>query len=1181
MMDGEIERAEAQPGVEGPDRGHSDSPPCGPPEELREFSDDQVRESPIHCPGGPVSPNRLARTAEIRGPVRQAPEERRALEDNVVAVRDSRRAALNTMEGALAARDETETLNADLRREVSERRRREEQIAKLTRLYMVLSQVNEAIVRSHDTDALFGEVCRIVAEKGNLPLVWIGRADKGEVTPVAAAGPAVDYLRQIKVELDGPLGNGPTGTCLREDRPVVNDDFGVNPATTPWREAATRCGFRASAAFPLRRQGKTVCALTLYSCDPYTFDAEQLALLDSLAADVSYAIDAIEQERLRVRAERELAEAHQRIRAIMEAVPVGISFSDDSTCQRISGNPSVLAQFAARPEDNLSASAPDETAAGRQVRFYKDGQPIPDHELPLQRAVAENRPIPPMEFEVELPGGQRWYAAASSAPIRDGQGNVVGGVAVTVDLTERKRAEERTRLLSEVTAELLASDKPQRIAETLCRRVMEHLGCHVFFNFLVDDGLGRLHLNACAGVAEETVRQIEWLDFGEAVCGCVARDGCRLVASDIQNASDPRADLVRSLGIQAYACHPLMEQNRVIGTLSFGSRSKPTFADEELDLMKTVADHVAVAMQRVRLLESLERHARAAEAANAAKSQFLANMSHELRTPMNAILGMIDLAIPKAADPMVQSCLQTARDSADLLLMLLNDLLDSAKIESGKLELESAPFSLRRMLDQITQILSVRASEKGLVFSCHVPEDAPDALVGDRMRLQQVLLNLAGNAVKFTEHGQVEINLSAAPDGGEVFLAFAVQDTGIGIAAADQQRLFEPFAQADATMVRRFGGTGLGLSISKNLVEMMGGRISVESEPGVGSTFSFALRLPLARELPAEFEAHVPTPAATRRLRILLAEDNPANQKVAACVLRERGHTVEIAHNGHEAVSLACQNRYDAILMDVQMPGMTGLEATAVIRKHEAGSGLGDRGSEENRGNESDQSPIPHPQSSIPRVPIIAMTAHAMPGDRQRCLAGGMDGYLPKPIDAREMIAMVEAMASGMTLADLHLSAPSERESAERNGNRTRGNGPRDAAGSSGQMPESPPIFDPAQALKRCLGRPHLLAEMIQFFLADADTLLVQIRAELQRGDMAEVGRLGHRLKGTIAHLAAEPARAAAERVERAGLFGGTPAEVEQAVDSLERECHGLESVLIEGQAVLAQMLHGPGDPQR
>jgi len=383
----------------------------------------------------------------------------------------------------------------------------------------------------------------------------------------------------------------------------------------------------------------------------------------------------------------------------------------------------------------------------------------------------------------------------------------------------------------------------------------------------------------------------------------------------------------------------------------------------------------------------------AAEAANAAKSQFLANMSHELRTPMNAILGMIDVALPKVTERTVHDCLQTAKESADILLTLLNDLLDSAKIESGKLELESAPFSLRRILDQITHILAVRASEKGLRFYCRMPDETPDVVVGDRVRLQQVLLNLAGNAIKFTQRGEVEISLHVLWQDGEATLNFAVRDTGIGIPPFGQERLFQPFAQADVSMARRFGGTGLGLSICKRLVEMMGGRIWVESEVGKGSTFYFTVRLPLAKDLPPDFDVPLAVPTVPcAQLRILLAEDNPANQKIAAYVLQARGHIVEIVGDGQEAIRLSEQNRYDVILMDVQLPEMDGLEATAAIRKREdAATEDGGR-----------------------RVPIIAMTAHAMKSDRDRCLAAGMDGYLSKPVNAQEMIGLVETLATQM-----------------------------------------------------------------------------------------------------------------------------------------------------------------------
>ena len=389
--------------------------------------------------------------------------------------------------------------------------------------------------------------------------------------------------------------------------------------------------------------------------------------------------------------------------------------------------------------------------------------------------------------------------------------------------------------------------------------------------------------------------------------------------------------------------------------------------------------------ERKRGEEVLREAKAAAEAANRAKSRFLANMSHELRTPMNAILGMVDLALPKQVDPIARDFLQTARGSADLLLTLLNDLLDSAKIEAGKMELESAPFSLRRVLEQTTQVLNVRASEKGLSFSCRIPPEVPDALVGDQVRVRQILLNLAGNGIKFTESGEVTIGVRVESQGTEeVCLEFAVRDTGIGISQADVERMFQPFAQADASTSRRFGGTGLGLTICSNLVALMGGWIRAESTPGQGSTFYFTVRLPLAKELLPEPERPDVLAAATSKLRILLAEDNPANQKLVAYILKERGHRMDVVGDGRQAIRLAQENRHDVILMDVEMPGMGGLEATQAIRVWEGGQR---------------------------RVPIIAMTAHAMKGDRERCLAAGMDGYLSKPINGHEMIALVESLA--------------------------------------------------------------------------------------------------------------------------------------------------------------------------
>ncbi len=631
--------------------------------------------------------------------------------------------------------------------------------------------------------------------------------------------------------------------------------------------------------------------------------------------------------------------------------------------------------------------------------------------------------------------------------------------------------------------------------------------------------------------------------------------------------------------------------------------------------------------------ERVEQRTAELARANEAKSQFLANMSHELRTPMNAILGMIEVALPKATDPTVRDCLETVKGSADLLLTLLNDLLDSAKIESGKLELESAPFSLQRMLDQIARVLSVRASERGLSFCCCLHQGIPPALVGDRMRLQQVLLNLAGNAIKFTERGEVEVSVRVAEEGsgvrgqgseankGEgggrraegphpsplcphlsssnpsVLLEFAVRDSGIGVPPSELERLFQPFAQADASMSRRFGGTGLGLAISKSLVELMGGRIWAESELGKGSTFYFAVRLPSIEGLPADSEPPPILAAPVRKLRILLVEDNPANQKLATYILQDRGHSVEIAGDGHEAVRLTERNRYDAILMDVQMPGMSGLEAVAAIRKREQGLGIGDWGLEgsEVRGQGSARGeaeggrrraegrkpssfplsnsalvrpssfgphPSSNPQSPIPSrpVPVLAMTAHAMRGDRERCLTAGMDAYLSKPIKAHELIALVESLAEERSEVRDQGSGVSKGEDGRRIAESPRSS----SSNPQSLIPASTiPIFDPDEALNRCFHSQDMLQEMIQCFFDEVEIVLPQMRVALEKGNLVEVGRLGHRLKGTIVYLAAEPAKEAALGVERFCKSSDPPSEAEKAVNVLEHECLVLKAVLL------------------
>jgi PAS domain S-box-containing protein len=945
------------------------------------------------------------------------------------------------------------------------------------------------------------ETLRLVAEKSRellkteVTVIALRDDEAGDLYVHTVLGMPEEF-KQIRVA----FGRGLGGRIVASGKGVIVDDVGeyFRKIGSKYHDMICSEGFTSGVAAPIQMGETNLGVLYVINRTRTEFsqaDLETLSLVGNLLAVEVARTRAVNQLRVahedlelrveqrtaelvranndlkreiseRRKAELALGESEAKYRFLAENVQ-DIMWTVDMNLKTTYVSPSVCKILGFTPAERSQQSINDQMTAESvalalsafQEELARDKEEGMDPDRPVTLA---------LDFKSKV--GEPVCLETVMSFIRDGNGNPIGVLGLSRDITERKRTEQAVR------------ESQKRLADIIdflpdATFVIDNDGTVVAWNRAIEEMTGiPSHQMIGKGNYEYALPF-----YGERrpLLIDLVNERCEEYERKYMNVRQKGTTLIS----ESY--HPLLGPDRLY--LSGTARRLYDSQGEKVGSIESIRDITS----RKRTEEALKHAKEAAESATRARSEFLANMSHEIRTPLNAVQGMIDLLLETELTNVQHGRLQIIKAAADSLLTLLNDILDFSKIDAGKLHLEEIDFDIRATLSSAVALLQMRVQDKNLDLRYHMSDAVPQWLRGDPNRLRQVVLNLANNAIKFTNHGQVAIEVNARTSMEDhVVLHFAVSDTGIGISPENLRVIFDRFSQADSSTTRKYGGTGLGLAIASQLVKAMGGTIWADSEPNKGSTFHFSVGLGLGTFVPdADIRATSQMPSLNHLTgtKVLLVEDNLFNQAVAAEVLKKIGCDVVVAASGREAVDLFDRQPFDIILMDLQMPEMDGFEATRLIREKE----------------------------TLPRIPIIAQTAHVFEEDRDRCFAAGMDEHLEKPIKASELLRVLQKYTS-----------------------RTKQRSAANLGATTGQGRSSPAdqeireCFDHEDLLYRLDGDEEAMKEMVGIFMDVTPPQIADLKTAHRDRDWERLGRLSHSVKGSCGSFGARAMRDTAAEME-------------------------------------------------